>query len=291
MMSLIQLLFGLVFAAEQIISPLPDNPKPEISFGSLARNMVLGMTTTHDTEETVYSVPVEAKTEEKEQTVSLQKKEVTIALLGDSMTDTLGIDFPALQTLLKQKFPGIQPFIINYGVGGTNIDQGIPRITSGYSYQGRSLKAMAEEHPDIVILESFAYNPFPFDEGALEKHWLSLSYAVDSIRTNIPGAKIVIGVTIAPNTNVFGDGAGLSFQPKDKQERTNVIRNYLESTIQFAKGEHFPLADAYTPSRDSTGNGILKYINRGDDIHPSGDGATLYAQAVVTAIVSAGLLQ
>lgn len=291
MISFIQLVFGIVFAAEQIISPLPDNPKPEVSFGVLARNMVLGMTTTHDTEETVYSVPIEPKTEEKEQTVLLHKKEIKIALLGDSMTDTLGIDFPALQTLLKQKFPGIQPLILNYGVGGTNIDQGIPRITSGYTYQGRTLKSMVDEQPDIVVLESFAYNPFPFDTGALEKHWLSLSHAVDSISTNIPGAKIIIGVTIAPNTDVFGDGAGLSFQPKDKQERTQVIRNYLESTIQFAKGQHIPLADAYTPSRDSTGNGILKYINRGDDIHPSGDGAALYAQTVFNTIVSAHLLQ
>jgi len=220
------------------------------------------------------------------------KSAVTIALLGDSMMDTMGPDAPALKDILSKTFPGTQFTIKNYGVGGTNIDYGIERITNAYTYLGNSIPALSSIRPDIVVIESFGYNPFSFDIGAIDKHWLALAKAVDTVRATIPNVRIVIGSTIAPNWNVFGDGApGVAFGAEDKKQRVANIKRYLENAVKFAKSQNLPLADAYHPSLDSSGNGKLTYINPGDHIHYSDAGRQLFAQKITGAIVSNRLLE
>jgi lysophospholipase L1-like esterase len=208
------------------------------------------------------------------------------------MMDTMGPDAPALKSLLTKTFPGTQFTIKNYGVGGTNIDYGIERITNAYTYLGNSIPALSSIRPDIVVIESFGYNPFSFDTGAIDKHWLSLAKAVDTVKATIPNVRIVIGSTIAPNWNVFGDGApGVAFGAEDKKQRVENIKRYLENAVKFAKSQNLPLADAYHPSLDSSGNGKLTYINPGDHIHYSDAGRQLFAQKITSAIVSNRLLE
>ncbi len=298
-MSLLSLFAFTVFAAETIISPLPDNlsttpefiTKPDISFGAIISPIpdtnVLGETTT------VLPTPTPTPTPTPQAPVYVAKKShYTIAVLGDSMVDTLGPGVPALAGLLKNSYPGVTFTILNYGVGATNISYGLERLTHDYDYLGNHIPSLVSQHPDIVVVESFGYNPYSFDQGALDKQWLTLAAIIDVIRGQLPGTKIIIAATIAPNANVFGDGAaGLSFGPVDKQERVTVIKRYIENAIRFAQGEHLPLADAYHPSLTSDGNGNLAYINGGDHIHYSGSGRALFAQAVFGAITGNRLLE
>lgn len=224
--------------------------------------------------------------------VITKQKNYTIAFLGDSMIDTLGPGIPQTQDALRKQYPKTNFTLYNYGVGATNIEYGLYRITHDYTYLGTAIPALVSRNPDIVIIESFGYNPFPFDEGALDKHWLTLASVTDAIRQNLPKAKIVIAVTVAPNAKLFGDGApGLSFSAEDKRKRTQTIKQYLESTIKFAASQHYPLIDAYHPSLNSEGNGNPKYINPGDHIHTSDEGKRLFAEQSVKTFIQHGIIQ
>lgn len=291
-MHLLSLFTFAVFAAETVLSPIPDNtpvvvplpPKPDVSFGQIVSEPVptpevLAATTGAPTPTPQPSPTATAGT--------VKKKSYTIAFLGDSMIDTMGPGLPAVNNKLSATYPTTDFTLLNYGASGTNIDYGIERITNGYTYLGNQIPSLASTHPDIVVLESFAYNPFPDADGGINRHWLAMAKAVDTIRENLPNAKIIIAATIAPNSTVFGDGAlGLAFGPQDKIERTTIIKQYLDSTVKFAASQHLPLADAYHASLTATGDGNLTYINAGDHIHYSDAGRALFAQKIVSAIQS-----
>ncbi len=306
MQFLLSLFAFTVFAAETVLSPLADDAllappqTPTVSFGQLTasyvppqtQGQVLGATT----DEAPSDTPLQGSTlqteSEKTPTPSTRKKSYTIALLGDSMVDTLGPDFPALKDKLKNLYPNTNFTILNYGVGATNIDYGIERLTNSYSYLGEQKSSLVSQNPDIVVVESFGYNPYSFDEGALDKHWLAIAKIVDTLRANIPGVKVVIAATIAPDAATFGDGApGLSFGAEDKWEHVDVIKKYLDNAAKFAASQKLPLADAFHPSLDGNGNGKEVYINQGDHIHYSDAGRTLMATKVADAIVSYNLLE
>jgi len=305
----LSLFITTVYAAESFLSPVPDDVLRAFHMGKITSVQTIQRPIRSFGD---ISVPVQTPTPEiveitREptpppiigpsptpipETRSAKKSAVTIALLGDSMMDTMGPDAPALKSLLSKTYPGTQFTIKNYGVGGTNIEYGITRITNGYTYLGNAIPSLASQKPDIVIVESFGYNPFSFDTGAIDKHWLALATVIDTLKTTIPGVKIVIGSTIAPNWNVFGDGAaGISFGSEDKKQRVENIKKYLENAIKFAKSQNLPLANAYTASLDASGNGKLAYINPGDHIHYSDAGRALFAGKILGAIVANRLLE
>ncbi len=329
--SLLELFGIITYATEVIISPLADTEKPIKSFAQIVKqssSSVLGTEITmEDKKDAVDTKPISTviaspaptipllisptplisltptrqpspsptptpiPTPSNTSTQRLWKNPVKIAFLGDSMIDTLGQDMPEMKQAIQTYYPNLTVNILNYGVGATNIDYGIQRITNQYEYLGRSIPSLASQHPNIVVIESFAYNPYSFDEGAIDKHWLALANAVDTIRQNIPQARIVIAATVAPNAKIFGDGAGLSFSLEDKQRRINTIKQYLESTIRFARSQQLPLANAYHPSLQSDGNGNPLYINPHDHIHPSEKGRSLFAQRVAETLVEHKLLE
>lgn len=312
--TVLSLFVAVVYAAEAVISPIPLSPdalnmtatsSSPISIFSLtprggrqpepedliAPPLVLGVQDETNETTTPSPTPELTPTPTPIQATS-SKKNVTVAVLGDSMVDTLGIDLPEMRAMLDSYYPGTKFTMLNYGVGATNIEYGLVRILNGYTYLDREIPSLESQKPDIVVIESFGYNPFPYDEGALERHWLAMAYIVDTIQQHLPDAEIVIAVTIAPNWDLFGDGApGVAFGPQDKIERSAVIRAYLESTIKFAKSQGLPLADAYTPSKLANGNGNPAYINAGDHIHPSPAGRKLFADVVAQTIATNDLLK
>ncbi|MBI5614441.1 SGNH/GDSL hydrolase family protein [Candidatus Gottesmanbacteria bacterium] len=303
-MNVFSLFTFTVLAAESLISPIPatsETPvvaplkveKPSSGFGSLSSFRI-------ETNESVLPTVTPAPTAISPSLAKLlptpyslppHKSKYTIALLGDSMIDTLGPEAPHLKGKLSAMYPNVTFTIRNFGVGGTNIAYGIERLRNSYAYLGVQIPSVVSTKPDLVVVESFGYNPFSFDTGALDKHWLSLATIVDIIHSSLPGTKILIASTIAPNRDVFGDGApGLSFSSEDKVKRTDNIKRYLENAIKFARGEHIPLADVYHASLDGNGNGKLQYINPGDHIHYSDAGRLLFAQKVSETIASNNLL-
>jgi hypothetical protein len=285
------LLVGMVFAAEGIISPLPDNfqnieiktennNRPAAGFLKIEINnpkrVVLGAQTGPASPSAKFT----------------RKDNIKIALLGDSMTDTLGPDAIPLRDALKNIYPKTNFTIINNGVGGTNSDYGLLRVTQSYNYLGNHIPSLISTNPDLVIIESFGYNPFSYDIGALDHEWLTLDAIVKTIKHDLPETKIMMASTIAPNSNVFGDGAaGLKFSHQDKVERTTNIKKYLENALRYAKSQNIPAADAYHPSLDASANGKIEYINPGDHIHYSDTGREFYCQILARTIIENGLLE
>ena len=296
-MSLFQLLGLVVYAAETIISPLPDDQivypvitqthevAPATSFASLydiamRESPVLTVT------------PLPTPTPTASATKIARKKEFTISIIGDSMVDTLGPDGGGLDAKLRAIYPKSNFTIINHGVGATNIDYGLERLTNGYSYLGSSRPSVISQNPDVIVIESFGYNPYPYDEGAISKHWTQLAAMVNTVRSQLPQTKIVIAATITPNWDVFGDGAPfINMSPEGKRQKVETIKKYLESTVSFARGEHLPLADAFHPSMDSQGNGKIGFINGGDHIHYSGEGRAFMASTIARTITENRLLE
>ena len=297
MESFLSLFIGVAFAAETILSPVPEDVLssfgsimisttteafPDVSFGDIMITPTPTVTPTPSLTPTPSPIP----------TRTARKQSFTIALLGDSMVDTLGSDLGILKQMLSKTYPSVGFTMKNYGVGATNIDFGIERITNGYTYLGNPMPALVSQNPDVVVIESFGYNPFSFDEGAMDKHWLALGKAVSTLRNALPNVRIVIGATIAPNASVFGDGAsGLSFDPIAKSQKVTVIKKYLENAVNFAKSQGLPLADAYHPSLDGSGNGKIAYINPGDHIHYSDAGRNFFSQKIAGAIINNKLLE
>ncbi|MBI4066292.1 SGNH/GDSL hydrolase family protein [Candidatus Gottesmanbacteria bacterium] len=292
-MNLLPFVATVTLAAESVILPLSVHTvKPVVSFADLMKFVgvaadpgeVLGTGTFSAT-----IVAGEAAVAEVRHTT---KPQYTIVFLGDSMIDTLGSDLRLVDDELRRVYPGASFTLLNYGVGGENILSGLERVTRDTTYVGLARPSIISLQPDLVVVESFAYNPFPFETGALEQHWLSLAYIVDAISANLPETKIVIAVTIAPNSTVFGDSApGVAFDAQDKRERTATIKRYLDNALRFAQSQHLPVADVYHTSLDWHGEGKLLYINPGDHIHYSDAGRQLFARTVVNTIVSHKLLE
>lgn len=289
-----------VYAAEGVISPIPEpygttpDTKPSVTFGELSSAIP-------DTDPllTPEAIPTPTPEPKKRPVVeptprSSKKPSITIALLGDSMMDTMGPTAAGLAAKLNTVYPRATFTVINHGVGAENIDSGLRRLTNGYRYLGSDRNSVVSEHPDVVVVESFGYNPYPMPDihDALTTHWLRLAAIVDTIRQQLPGTKIVIAATIAPNWDLFGDGApGLSFSPEGKHTKVAEIKRYIESTIAFAKSQNLPLADAYHPTLDRNGNGIPAYINGGDHIHYSDKGRAFMAQTIADTLIRNRLLE
>lgn len=291
-MNLLALFSFVVFAAETVLSPIPDDgiaiptptPSPEVSFGQLLDYLspeVLGATTDPSTSSGQAPTPTP---------LAHRKNSYTIAVLGDSMVDTLGPGVPHLQDRLRKLYPNVSFNILNYGVGGENIDSGVSRLTNNYTYLGNPIDSLVSKHPDIVVVESFGYNPFIDPASELDRHWLALARIVDVLKSGVPGVKIVIASTIAPNSTLFGDGA-LNWNTEEKQQKVTRVKSYLENAIKFAKSQGLPLADAFHPSLAADGNGKLEFINPGDHIHYSDAGRELFGRVVANTIESAKLLE
>ena len=208
---------------------------------------------------------------------------ITIALLGDSMIDTLG-ELKFLKTALKNFYPNQVFNIINYGLGASNIEYGLYRLSNQYDYQEEIHPSLLSQKPDIIVIESFAYNNFGNSQVGIDKHWLTLGAITTKIKQDLPQAKIIISATIAPNSVVFSNGApGINLSAIEKIQKTKTINLYLKNAINFATSQNFILSDAYTPSlKNQDGNSV--FISRDDGIHPNSLGAQFFSDILAQTI-------
>jgi len=207
-------------------------------------------------------------------------KVTTIALLGDSMIQTLGNDLSALKSALAQYFPNRVFSLLNLGQGSQNIEYGI----------SHELPLALNAKADIIVVESFAYNNFGNSDNGINRHWLDLGAITTSIRQHLPSAKIIIAATIAPNSVTFGNGiADIHFTALEKIEKTSTIKLYLQNAVNFATSQGFPLADAYHLSM-SNGQGLKEFISPVDNLHPSILGARLFSDIIADTIAKNNLL-
>lgn len=218
-----------------------------------------------------------------------KKTYFTIALLGDSMIDTLGKDLPHLHKLLSAAYPEYTFNLLNYGQGSTDLDSGLYRLTNTTRYLDQDFPPLLSQKPDIVVVESFAYNHWTGEFYDLDRQWITIAKIIDTIKLKSPDSKIILAASIAPNTKTFGDGK-LNWPAQLKWNSATITKGYLQNIVNFATSEHYPIADAYHPSMQPDGDGDEKYINQGDHIHPSDAGAQLFSEKIVEAIKNNNLI-
>ncbi|RJR15315.1 SGNH/GDSL hydrolase family protein [Candidatus Microgenomates bacterium] len=238
------------------------------------KGIVLGVTTASPTPE-----PSAESKELRIGGAALTKKAYTIGFLGDSMIDTLGPDMPEVKTALRRNFPGVTFTLINHGVGGANLEQVAAHLTNNYSYLNESRTAALDQNPDIIVIESAAYNHWDNTKSDLDRQWLTLAKMVDTIKARNPAIKIVIAATISPYCPTYTDGSA-DLPVERKFVECEAVKAYLQNAIHFANSQNLPLVDAYHASLlgDGQENGNPKYINEGDHIHPSEAGKRLFGE-------------
>lgn len=206
-----------------------------------------------------------------------------IVLLGDSMIDTLGRDLPYLRSMLETKYPDKVFALYNYGHGATDLDQGCTRLTQETNYLNTRYPPILSIKPEIIVLESFAYNHWSSASYDLDRQWITLARCIDTIKKESPKTHIILAATIAPNAK-FPSDALRNLTNENQQEWVQTTHAYLQNLLRFAQSEKYPVADAYTPSLDAGGNGQSQFIDVTDHLHPSEAGKRLFSEKILETI-------
>lgn len=210
------------------------------------------------------------------------KKTYVIAVYGDSMVETMGENLEYLSQSLKKQYPETNFLLYNYGIGSQNVEKGLSRFSDDFSYKTRSFPPLSCLSVDIIILSSFAYNPFsPHDR---DKHWLTLTQLIEKARGT--GAEVYLLAEIAPLKSKFGIGlGGVNWPANLAYEHSLHITEQLENAIGLSKTLNVPLINVYGRSKNflsSFGKSI--YVSQHDGIHPSVAGHQLMAKTIVKTI-------
>jgi lysophospholipase L1-like esterase len=229
------------------------------------------------------------QTEGNKNLKAITKKSIRIVATGDSMTQGAGAGCPALAAELACDYPGKDFEIINQGVGGTRAGYGLWRLTNEYEYEGKKHPALVTLQPDIVILESFAYNNATDGLGEREiQHFRDMHHKmVNEIKTQTQ-ARIIFVVTIAPDLDHFLETVpSFVHTPKDILRWMAEDRiQYIKEAIKIAEELNLPLVNVYaaTQAAKAEGTPLSTFIDPTDSIHPSSRGHELTATLIAATL-------
>lgn len=207
-------------------------------------------------------------------------KSYTIALVGDSMTESLGTADP-LRDALKSYYPDKGFGILNFGIGSTSILSVPDRLKSESKKGSDTLPSILATRPEIILLESFGNNPLsdmPLDEG-LKKQTETLNQILKIIRENNPDTVLVFVATIAPSKAKYADGV-VDLSPGQREKWAEERIAYINNHIEFAKSHKIPVINIYERSLDDKGDADITYLSTQDFIHPSALGIQLISQQI-----------
>lgn len=208
----------------------------------------------------------------------LKKSSYTLAIFGDSMVDTMGDKIEFLEKSLSSKYPTTEFKLFNYGIGGQNVEQGLARFESAFNNKTRQYPPLPAIAPDIIIVGSFAYNPFsPHDKN---KHYTLLSQLVAKAK-NIT-FRVYLLAEIAPLKMGFGKGKnGMSWTDDERYQHAIRIIEQLDNAVNVSVSQNVTLINVYHQSRIDGTFGNPYYVNSDDGIHPSTAGHTFMANLIV----------
>lgn len=198
-----------------------------------------------------------------------------LALYGDSMIDTMG-DLKVFGAALAKVYPNTKFTLYNYGIGAQNVEQGLARFDTPFNHNGRTYPPISQINADIIILGSFAYNPFtPHDKN---RHFSLLRELTQKAVNTAPAVYIL--AEIAPLRQGFGHGPkGVNWDTDTATAHSASIIEQLEGAVYLARELNVSLVNVYKES-----GGALQYISSDDGIHPSGAGHELTAVMLVKAL-------
>jgi len=213
----------------------------------------------------------------------LKKDSYTIAIIGDSMVDTMGERLEYLEHSLVKKYPKTSFTLYNYGKGMETVEDGLKRLYKLFSYQDRHYSPLTETKPDIIIIGSFAYNPFfPYDR---DRHWLTLTALVQEIQKI--NSQVYMLAEIAPLRRDFGKGPnGVNWDEDTAYTHSGRIIEQLENAVGLARTLNVHLINVYQESLESEKKaGKKEYVNPSDGIHPSVKGHEFTADIISKTIL------
>lgn len=211
----------------------------------------------------------------------LKKSSYSIAIFGDSMVDTMGENLEILQETLLKKYPKTKFDLYNYGIGGQNVEQGLARFESAFVNRERNFPSIPALSPDILIIGSFAYNPFPIHDR--NKHYSILRELVEKAK-NV-SSNVYILAEIAPLKVGFGKGKnGVNMPENAAYEHVLRIIEQLDDAVNLSNEMNIPLINVYYESRNEGSFGDPYYVNIDDGIHPSVAGHYFTAESIVESV-------
>ncbi len=207
---------------------------------------------------------------------SHSKNSYSIAVYGDSMVDTMGERLEYLEHSLKRLYPSVNFTLYNYGKGSENVEMGLERWNSRLDYQDRHYPSISEVRPDIIVLGSFAYNPFsPYER---DRHWVGLTKLIETAKST--GSVVYMLAEIAPLRNNFGKGPnGVNWDESTAYEHSGKIIEQLDNAVGLARTLNIPVVDVFHAS-----GGNASYVNPSDGIHPSVAGHEFTADLITNTI-------
>jgi len=224
---------------------------------------ILGVSTIDNTTTTLPAVGGEGKV-------------ITLALFGDSMIQTLKNDL--LEKSFQKYFPATKFNLLNFGYSSTNFEQAFT-----------NLDKIISSNPDLIVIESFAYNNFGNTATGLQKQSQLLDQTINIIKQKT-SAKVILAATIAPNSVVFSNGIpNLHLTSLEKLERAKTIKLYLENIIKYSQNNRLPLANSYSGSLVNN-EGFLPLISSTDHLHPSDYGIEFFGDTLAKTIFDSKLI-
>ncbi|MDO8638846.1 MAG: hypothetical protein Q7R43_04680, partial [Candidatus Daviesbacteria bacterium] len=161
-------------------------------------------------------------------------QDLTIVMIGDSMTERLG-NSDEIRADLKKYNPNKSVEILNYGFGSTNILSVPERLEKDTFFQ-RTFRPILDIDFDLVLIESFGFNPlsqFSLEEG-LKKQTDTLDQIISKIKAENPRAKIIFVATIAPSRYHYGENT-VDLTPEKRMAWADERIAYIKNHIDFAK--------------------------------------------------------
>jgi lysophospholipase L1-like esterase len=210
------------------------------------------------------------------------KSSYSIAVYGDSMVDTMGEQLEYLQKSLKKRYPNTTFYYYNYGIGSQNVDQGLARFHSPFKNKTRSFVPLSELKPDIIIIGSFAYNPYAVHNR--DQHWRNLNSLVNEAKAT--GADVYMLAEVAPLRENFGKGPnGVNWPPSLANQQAERIVAQLENAVFLALDhQKISLINVYQTTKVNGKFGDKRWVDSNDGIHPSVAGHTLMAEMIASKI-------
>ncbi|MDO8610048.1 MAG: SGNH/GDSL hydrolase family protein [bacterium] len=205
-----------------------------------------------------------------------KKHTYTIAIYGDSMVDTMGENLEYVHTSLKQLYPYVNFKLYNYGKGSENVEMSLQRIYDKLDYKDRHYPPITDLKPDLIIIGSFAYNPFsPFDK---DRYWVAMTKLVEDFEKITP--QVYMMAEINPLRKTFGKGPnGVNWDEQTAFNHSGNILKLMENTISLSGNLHIPLIDVFNRSINIQG-----LTDPNDGIHPSVKGMQFTANIIANTL-------
>jgi hypothetical protein len=213
----------------------------------------------------------------------LTKDQYIFAIIGDSMTETMGDSIDYVLAILRKKYPNTHFAMYNYGIGSENITSGLARFDAPFNHGTRQYPPIAEVKPDIIIVGSYAYNPLvPYDRA---QHESALTDLVNKSR-QLSG-QVYMLAEIAPVENGFGTGPGGANWPADlANAQVQKIIEQMGNVFTVSTKLSVPVIDVFNKSKmPGSVYGNPDYVSTHDHIHYSLLGQDLTAGIIVNTIV------